>query len=232
MNRTDRLYAVVEELRAARQRPVSSTRLAELFEVSERTIKRDVSALQQAGLPIWTSIGPGGGYVLDSSATLPPIAFTTGEVLSLAVALAVGTGLPFEAQRRTALQKVLTTMDESTRRRFDEEAGRVYVRELEVELSTRAMQIMEDAVRTGMVVNIDYVNAGGELTRRAIEPMAMGLDRDRWLVYAWCRLRGDGRVFRLDRVQDARLTKEAGPHRDLQEVFGEIPADVVPVHRT
>ena len=61
--------------------------------------------------------------------------------------------------------------------------------------------------------------------------MAMGRDRDRWLVFAWCRLRKDGRVFRLDRIQDARLTKETAPPRVLQDVFGEIPADVLPVHR-
>jgi predicted DNA-binding transcriptional regulator YafY len=231
MNRTDRLYAIVEELRAAGERPLSSTRLAGTFEVSERTIKRDVSALQQAGLPIWTSIGPGGGYVLNSTATLPPIAFTTGEVLALAVALAVGGGLPFEPQGRTALNKILATVDESTRRRFEEEADRVYVRDVQVEPSTRAMQVMGDAVRTGKVVNIDYVDGRGELTRRAIEPMAMGRDRDRWLVFAWCRLRRDGRVFRLDRIQDARLTKETAPPRVLQDVFGEIPADVLPVHR-
>jgi predicted DNA-binding transcriptional regulator YafY len=230
VNRTERLYAIVEQLRAASEHPVSSTRLAADFEVTARTIKRDISALQQAGVPIWTSNGPGGGYVLNSSATLPPIAFTTSEVLALAVALAVGGGLPFEPQGRTALKKILATMDQSTRQRFEEEADRVYVRDIQVEPSTRAMQVVGDAVRTGRVVNIDYVDGQGELTRRAIEPMAMGRDRDRWLVFAWCRLRHDGRVFRLDRIQDARLTKETAPPRDLGELFGEIPADVIPVH--
>lgn len=231
VNRTERLYALVEELRAARERPVSSSRLSARFEVSERTIKRDVSALQQAGLPIWTSLGPGGGYVLDRSATLPPIAFSTGEVLALAVALGVGDGLPFEAQGRTALQKVLATMDEATRERFEEEASRVYIRDVVVEPSRRAVQTIEDALRDRRVVNIDYIDARGELTQRSIEPMALGLDRDRWLVFAWCRLRDDGRVFRLDRVQEARATKEPVPHRSLSEVFGEIPTDVFSIGR-
>ena len=61
MNRTDRLYALAEELRAVAPRPRSARRLAQHFEVSTRTIERDLAALQQAGVPIWATSGPGGG---------------------------------------------------------------------------------------------------------------------------------------------------------------------------
>ncbi|WP_425272898.1 helix-turn-helix transcriptional regulator [Rathayibacter festucae] len=76
MNRTDRLYGLVEELRAVSPRPRSARRLAERFEVSVRTIERDPSALQQSGLPIWAEPGRTGGYVIDASATLGPAGFT------------------------------------------------------------------------------------------------------------------------------------------------------------
>ena len=61
MNRTDRLYALVEELRASAPRARSAQRLAERFEVGVRTIQRDILALQEAGVPIWATPGPGGG---------------------------------------------------------------------------------------------------------------------------------------------------------------------------
>ncbi len=231
MNRTDRLYALVEELRGTSPRPRTAAWLASRFEVSTRTVKRDISALQQAGVPIWVSIGPGGGYVLEASATLPPIAFTTGEALALAVALAVGQDLPFEIEGRSALQKVVGSMDDRTRLRFEEEASRVYVRETVVEPSPRAMRVIEAAVRAGTAVKMRYLDGAGTATERTIEPLAMGLDRDRWLIFAWCRLRADGRVFRLDRVQEAWSTRERIPERDLMATFGEIPADVVSVHR-
>jgi predicted DNA-binding transcriptional regulator YafY len=61
VNRTERLYAVAEELRRAGAQGTTSARLARSLEVSIRTIKRDVSALQQAGLPVRAEAGPGGG---------------------------------------------------------------------------------------------------------------------------------------------------------------------------
>ena len=72
MNRTDRLYALTEALRRAGPTGRTSAQLAAHLEVAPRTIKSDVSALQQAGVPIWATAGPGGGYALDPAATLPP----------------------------------------------------------------------------------------------------------------------------------------------------------------
>jgi len=77
MNRTDRLYALVEELRARAPRTVRAVVLAQHFEVSTRTIERDLLALQEAGVPIWAQPGPGGGYGLNVETTLPPFVNAT-----------------------------------------------------------------------------------------------------------------------------------------------------------
>src|SRR4029077_3073316 len=95
VNRTDRLYALVEELRAVAPRPRSTRWLAGRFEVSARTIERDISALQQSGVPVWAEAGRSGGYCLDKERTLPPVNFTPGEAMALAVALRHVTGTPF-----------------------------------------------------------------------------------------------------------------------------------------
>ena len=76
MNRTDRLDALVEELRAVSPRPRTSSQPAARFEVSVRTIEPDLLALQEAGVPIWAQPGPGGGYTLDAARTLPPVNLT------------------------------------------------------------------------------------------------------------------------------------------------------------
>lgn len=87
MNRTDRLYAIVEDLRAIAPRIRSARHLAAKYEVSVGTIEPDLSALQQAGVPIYADTGRAGGYGLDKAMTLPPLNFTPAEVVAVAVAL-------------------------------------------------------------------------------------------------------------------------------------------------
>src|SRR2546423_14952920 len=87
MNRTDRLYALVEELRAVTPAPRSARWLAQRFEVSSRTVERDIGALQQAGVPIYAEPGRTGGYVLDKAHSLPPVNVTPAEAGADAVAV-------------------------------------------------------------------------------------------------------------------------------------------------
>ena len=70
MNRTDRLYALVEELRAIAPRPRSARQLAEHYEVSTRTVERDILALQESGVPIYAETGRWGGYAIDKAKAL------------------------------------------------------------------------------------------------------------------------------------------------------------------
>jgi predicted DNA-binding transcriptional regulator YafY len=107
MNRTDRLYALVEELRAAAPRPRSARQLAGRYEVSTRTIERDILALQESGVPIYAETGRRGGYVIDTTLTLPPVNFTAAELVAIAVSLAREEATPFAAATRSALRKVL-----------------------------------------------------------------------------------------------------------------------------
>ncbi|MGH9136225.1 MAG: helix-turn-helix transcriptional regulator, partial [Acidimicrobiales bacterium] len=106
MNRTDRLYALVEELRVAAPRPRTARWLADRFEVSVRTVERDLLALQESGVPIWGSTGPGGGYTVDPAHTLPPVNFTAAEATAIAVALARPAATPFVGAGRRALHKL------------------------------------------------------------------------------------------------------------------------------
>jgi predicted DNA-binding transcriptional regulator YafY len=107
VNRTDRLYALVEELRAVAPRPWSARQLARRYEVSMRTIERDILALQDAGVPVYAQTGRRGGYVIDKARTLPPVNFTAAEMVAITVSLAGAEGTPFAFAARSALRKVL-----------------------------------------------------------------------------------------------------------------------------
>ncbi len=234
MNRTDRLYALVEELRAAGERGRTAAWLADRFEVAPRTIKRDVAGLQQAGVPIWAQSGPGGGYVLDAAATLPPVTFTVGEATAIAVALNTQPGMPFGDDGRSALTKLLGAMSPESRATAAHVVGRVWVRHGGPPAErTPVARTLDDALRRQVVVVIE-VAGEHEDGKRAVEPLALGQDEGRWWLFAWCRRDRAGRPFPLDRITGAWLTTEHAPPRDIHAVFEDIPADAValtlPVH--
>jgi predicted DNA-binding transcriptional regulator YafY len=213
VNRTDRLYALVEELRAVAPRSRSAPELARRFEVSVRTIERDLSALQQAGVPIYASPGRRGGYAVDATRTLPPLNFTPAEATAIAAALARPGVTPLAQAARTALHKLLAAMGDT-----DAADARALARRVHVLTSpTAGMPVPADIERAlvdGMVVEIDYEDRGGVTTSRRIEPMGFVGVEDRWYLVGWCRLREDQRVFRVDRCRRVRVLDERAPERD------------------
>lgn len=232
MNRTDRLYAIVEELRAAQGRPVSAARLAARFEVSGRTIERDLSALQQTGVPIYAEPGRTGGYVLDGRATLPPVNFTPLEATAVAVALARDAASPFAGGSRSALLKLLQAMPAPQAARARELVDRVRLIEREAGGPGSAAHEVADgrirgqlaaAIERHVVTCIDYVDRHGALSTRAVEPVGLLSGPRGWYLLGWCRVRDAGRVFRLDRVRAVRLSEERAPQRQVEDVFGSVP---------
>jgi len=229
VNRTDRLYAIVEELRRTSPAGRTAAQLATHFEVTARTIKRDVSALQQSGVPIWATAGPGGGYALDTGATLPPLTFSAGEATAIALALAAQPDQPYALEGRSALTKLLGAMTPAARESAAALGARVWLRDEGAERSSTA-RALDEALRDGVVVIIDYVDReGNETERRPVEPMTFARTRGHWFLLAWCRKRRGGRSFRLDRITAAQVTTQRFEARDLGEVFGPPPDDAHPV---
>jgi len=230
MNRTDRLYALAEELRRVGPAGTTSARLARLFEVSARTVKRDVSALQQAGLPVAAQAGLGGGYVLQASIGLPPVNFTPAQAVALALAVRVlPPGSPFGADADAARAKVLDALPPDARRRADALAARVWSRPGEpVGPPAAVLRGVEEALDRTQVLAIEYRSSQGSVSRRRIEPIVLARTGDAWYLVSWCRLRVGIRWFRLDRILRADLTPERYDPRPVASV-GEPPPDARPV---
>jgi predicted DNA-binding transcriptional regulator YafY len=227
VNRTDRMHAVSEELRRAGTRGRTAQRLADWLEVSPRTIKRDVAALQQAGVPIWATGGPGGGYVLDAVATLPPVNLTAAQAVAVAVALAGAPDAPFAVDGRAALAKVLEVMGPAARGDADRLGSRVWVRE-PLHRRSPAAAAVEEALLRRRVLAIRYRGASGEVTRRRVDPVLLARPGAHWQLAAWCRERQGPRWFRWDRIEAADLTAETAPDHD-PAIFGTPPDDARPV---
>ncbi len=223
MNRTDRLYALVEELRAVTPAPRSARWLAERFEVSTRTVERDLGALQQAGVPIYAEPGRTGGYVLDRSHTLPPVNVTPAEAVAIAVGLEGLRGTPFEEAARAALRKVIAVMPGRDAAAARDLAGRV--RLLGTPDGARVPAPVARALSDHRVLRFDYVDRHGTPTTREIEPMGY-LGGRQWYLFGWCRLRGSVRCFRLDRIVDPVATEEVVTPRPIDPADLDIPVEL------
>lgn len=216
MNRTDRLYALVEELRAVSPRPRSARRLAERFEVSIRTVERDITALQQAGVPIWAEPGRTGGYVIDASATLGPAGFTLDEALAVLIGLGTLRNSPFRLAARTASKKMLAVMPSEDAARTTSLASRVHFLESEAEAEAVVPIAFAAALRADRVVRLHYQDSAGAESVRDVEPLGSIGKEGQWYLIAWCRLRDGVRAFRGDRMLSVEVTDERPPRRVLR----------------
>jgi predicted DNA-binding transcriptional regulator YafY len=225
VNRTDRLYALVEELRARAPRAMSRARLAERFEVSGRTVERDISALQQAGVPIYSTRGPHGGYAIDARTTLPPLNLSAREAVAVAVALAAAGSMPFADDAATAAAKVGAVLAADGERGLEELAARVRVTRADHDRDALRRSV-EGAVADRAVVELEYTDGDGHTTTRAVECHGIYGAGPHWYVIGWCRMRDDRRLFRFDRITELRPTAERAPDRDVDAVLGWVPGEV------
>jgi predicted DNA-binding transcriptional regulator YafY len=226
MNRTDRLYALVEELRARAPRLVRADDIAQHFEVSTRTIERDLLALQAAGVPIWAQPGPGGGYGLNVDTTLPPLNLTPAEAVAIATALAATRAMPFVQAGQTALKKLTGVMAASPRDTASRLVSHIRVIQGPGGASSPDVEVLQTAMLDGVAVEMRYTDSQMQTTERVVEPHGLVGTRNGWYLVAWCRLRQAPRAFRLDRIDGTRLTDEPITPRSLDAMLPDFPFEV------
>lgn len=222
VSRTDRLYAVREELRRAGSTGRTAERLAERFEVSVRTIKRDISTLQHGGFPVWARPGSGGGYVV--AAALPPVNFTDAEVSGLAAAVTAHRSQPFDGHACAALAKVLDVMDAPARERATALGGRIWIDRADGPDGVRTRRAVEQAFHERRVLSVRYQDDEGTQAATRVDPVFLAHTRGHWWVVGHCGTRHAIRWFRLDRILAARPTAEPAAEIPVEAVGTPPPA--------
>lgn len=239
MNRLERLYAITEEIRRQAPKPVSAASLAIRFGVTRRTIERDLASLRSAGVPLFAEHGRTGGQralaATPAGGAASPrnvvLTLSTSEVTALIMALATaGPDMPFGEDGVTAANRLLDGLPDATR--ISVESLRSKIRTAapdepttESRARVRARRTVEEAVRRQVVVNIDYGDRNGRTTRRSVDAVGFHHGSGGWYLIGWCHLRRAGRLFRLDRVSSARLTRTPVPTRDVDETLGWVPRE-------
>ncbi|MEJ7644507.1 MAG: YafY family protein [Chryseolinea sp.] len=217
MNRIDRLTAILIHLQT--KRIVKAEEIAERFEMSLRTVYRDVKALMEAGVPIGSEAGK--GYFIVDGYHLPPVMFTQDEANSMLLAGKLVEKMTDKSIRDafgSALLKIKAVLSESGKDNLEDLYSHIEVRRFPQESTAYTNNFLTDiqrAVLSKEVVKLDYFSNRDELSNREAEPIGLFFYGGAWHLIAWCRLRNGYRDFRTDRIRSLSSTGQKFDSRNL-----------------
>lgn len=211
MNRIDRLHAILTVLQS--KRVVRAEDLATRFDISIRTVYRDLRALEEGGIPIGAEAGV--GYYLTEGFHLPPVMFTHEEARSLLLA---GKLLEKQTDKNTnqsfhdALTKVRAVLDVEKKDELEGLEQKILVNPFgthKEEGEDLYLRQIKQALTGNRVLSIKYTSLkASEAISREIESLGLCYYYGKWHLIGWCRLRKDYRDFRLDRIQELEVLTE------------------------
>ncbi|WP_421617134.1 helix-turn-helix transcriptional regulator [Brevibacillus sp. TJ4] len=217
MSKSKRLIELM--MAVNRMRKFTVKQLAQQFGVSSRTILRDLQELSELGVPLYSEVGPHGGYQVLRERILPPIAFTEEEAVSLFFAshsLRHYPSLPFETESSNALRKFYNYMPGDVRDRIDQMKNRVDFVAPTRQQELPYLPLLLDAAIRQRVVRIEYDSRGG-VSSRLVQPVGIYAKNGFWYCPAYCFRTDDFRLFRCDRIVAAAPDDSVEP-RDHQHI--------------
>lgn len=222
MRRADRLFQIVQYLRGGRL--VTAGQLAERLEVTPRTIYRDVADLIGSGVPIEGEAGV--GYVMRDGYDLPPLMFSASEIVALVAGarlVRAWGGADMAASAEEALVKISAVLPDEARKRADTVQIHAFGAPEMSDAVRARIDDIEAAANSRTRLVLDYTDEGGRQSSRTVRPLGLWFWGKVWTVVAWCELRDDFRMFRLDRIQSMELgtpfREEKG--KRLRDFFAE-----------
>ncbi len=220
--RLSRLTAILTLLQT--KRLLTASELANKFSVSNRTIYRDIKALEQAGVPILTEDGK--GYTLMEGYRIPPVMFTESEANALITAeqlILRNKDASFVKEYTEAINKIKSVLRNNTKDKANLLSNRtVFRNNKDNDRTSNFLSTLQLALTNFNLIKIKYNSIDtDQITERTIEPFAIYSTQENWLLIAFCRLRKDFRAFRFDRIQNLYVLNEKfEPHKiTLQEYF-------------
>jgi len=199
--------------------------MAERFGVSLRTIYRDMRTLSEAGVPICGNSGV--GYSLVEGYRLPSLMFTKEEAMAFLTAEKIIEQLTdtqnsnYFRQGMDKIRAALRAVDKKYLHDMDATIA-VYKSRNTGESLPNLMQIILSSINDKLIIEIDYINADENKSKRSLEAVGVSYTHPRWYLSAWCHLREEYRMFRLDRIGNIETTcnKHTKMHPPLESLLG------------
>ena len=228
MSQLSRLISLLTLLRS--KRLLTATELADKYDVSVRTIYRDIRKLEDAGIPVYTIEGR--GYSLVDNYTVAPVQFSEKQANALITAQHIinqSKDVSFVSDFNEALTKIKSVFKTSIQEKSELLHDKIHVFNWHYEeFTSDALSEIQMAITNFNYVEINYQKANDPtISFRKIEPCAMYSTNNKWILIAWCHLRTEFRAFRIDRIRHFKIVPEIFEDRkfSIQDYFASCPYD-------
>ena len=224
--KTDRLVSIIMMLLDKER--IGAQELADRFEVSPRTIYRDIETINMAGIPVRSTPGGGGGFEIMQEYKVDKNVFSAADLSAILMGLSSLSGMVRGNELVNALAKVKRFIPADRAKEIELKANQIYI-DLSPWMGNRNIQPYLERVKRALqesrLLSFEYADRFGNKTVRTVEPYQIVLKGSHWYFQGYCRKREDFRLFRLSRISNLQMTRETFSPRDYQKPvldFGDI----------
>lgn len=216
--KVDRLVSIIITLLDKER--IGAQELADMFEVSPRTIYRDIDTINMAGIPILSTSGVGGGFEIMEKYKIDKIVFSTADLSAILMGLSSLSNMVRGDELVNALAKVKSFIPADRAKDIELKANQIYV-DLSPWRGNENIQpyieIIKRALQESKLLSFKYADRYGNKTVRAAEPYQLVLKSSHWYLQGYCLKRKDYRLFKLSRISNLQMQEVTFTPRDYQK---------------
>jgi predicted DNA-binding transcriptional regulator YafY len=199
---------------------IGAQELADMFEVSPRTIYRDIDSINMAGIPIRATSGVGGGFEIMQKYKVDHKVFSTADLSAILMGLSSVSNMIRGDELINALAKVKSFIPVEKAKDIELKTNQIYI-DLSPWLGNRDikayLEIIKTALQESRLLSFDYADRYGNKTQRVAEPYQLVLKGSHWYWQGYCLKRNDFRLFKLSRTSNLQIQIEGFTPRDYQK---------------
>ncbi len=216
--KVDRLVSIIMILLDKER--IGAQELADLFEVSPRTIYRDIDTINMAGIPVLSTSGVGGGFEIMQKYKIDRKVFSTADLSAILMGLSNLSNMIRGDELVNALAKVKSFIPADRAKDIELKANQIVI-DLSPWMGNRNIQPYLEMIKTALqqsrLLSFEYVAHHGNKTIRTVEPYQLVLKSSHWYLQGYCHERNDFRLFRLSRISDLQMQEETFTPREYKK---------------
>lgn len=216
--KVDRLVSIIMILLDKKR--ISAQKLADMFEVSLRTIYRDIDAINMAGIPVCSTSGVGGGFEIMENYKIDKKVFSNSDLSTILTGLSSLSNMVRSDELVNALAKVKSFIPADMAKDIELKANQIYI-DLSPWVGNRNIQPYLEIIKTALhdkrLLSFEYADRYGNKTARTAEPYQLVLKNSHWYLQGYCHKRDEFRLFKLSRTSNLQIEEEFFTPRDYKK---------------